>query len=510
MHHPFASERRLDDYRTLADAIPQLVWSTNGDGVVDYCNRAWYDYTGQTEAEVLRGDWTAVIGPDELDLTIASWQRSVDDGTPFEIEYRLRRHDGVYRWFVNRGQPVTDAAGAVVRWYGTCTDIDDLKAAESTLRKNAAQFRRLADSLPQIVWMANGEGRNSFLNRRWFDYTGVDPRLPHSLQMVVHPDDFAEAWTRWQEAIAAGSIYEIEYRLKRVDGVYRWFLGRAVPVRRFDDTIEEWFGSCTDIEDQKRAEAEIRSAYERERRIATTLQQAFLSHNLPDVPGLRFDAVYRPAEHEAEVGGDWYDAIELDDGRIVVSIGDVAGHGLDAAVVMGNVRQAIRVVAQLTDHDPVMMLDAVDRNLRRESPGKIVTAFIGIVDPVARTLAFSSAGHPPPLLVANGRIRPLSTRGLPLGLRDIARGTLDAVGLPRRGTLVLYTDGLIESTRDLDEGEARLREALDRADVDRVANPAQFIEARVLRDRARDDVAILTMTIDGRETGRARLGEQVA
>jgi PAS domain S-box-containing protein len=495
LSEPFVSGRALDDYRTLADAIPQLVWSTNADGSVDYCNRAWYEYTGQTAPEVLRGDWAAAIAEEDREQTVERWGRSVSARTPFEIEYRLRRRDGMYHWFVTRAQPVADPSGEIVRWYGTCTDIDDLKTAEAALRKNAAQFRRLADSLPQIVWMTDGAGKNTFLNRRWFDYTGVDPRLPHSLEVVVHPEDYDEAWARWRVALETGSVYETEYRLKRADGVYRWFLGRAVPVRRFDESVEEWFGSCTDIEDQKRAVTEIRHAYERERRIATTLQQAYLSHRLPSVAGFRFDAVYRPAEREAEVGGDWYDAIELDDGRIAISIGDVAGHGLDAAVVMGNVRQAIRVVAQLTDHDPVMMLDAVDRNLRRESPEKIVTAFIGIIDPNARTLTFASAGHPPPLLYAEGAVSELKAHGLPLGLRDYGGGVLAGLALPASGTLLLYTDGLIESTRNVYEGERRLREALVCASGAVAPNPAQYVQERVLRDGARDDVAVLAVTI---------------
>jgi PAS domain S-box-containing protein len=354
-----------DDYRLLADSIPQIIYSALPDGRVEYYNRAWYAYTGQTPDEALEDGWSSVVHPDDLVRTGERWQEAMRTGEPHHVEFRLRHTDGHYRWFVGRGEPVRDAEGAVVRWYGGCMDIHDLKVAESTIRDHASRFRRLANALPQIVWTSDANGKNTFLNHRWFDYTGVDPRRPHSLAAVTHPDDYPAAWAAWQRSLATGAGYEIEYRLRRVDGVYRWFLGRAVATRAPDDSILEWFGSCTDIEDQKRAEENVRRAFEREHAIATTLQRAFLTHRMPAIDGFRFDAVYRPAEREAEVGGDWYDVIELDDGRIVVSIGDVAGHGLGSAVIMGNVRQAIRAVANVAGPDPAAMLDVADRCLRR-------------------------------------------------------------------------------------------------------------------------------------------------
>jgi PAS domain S-box-containing protein len=510
LNHTADGVRSFDDYRVLAEAIPQLVWATTPSGAVDYWNRAWYEYTGLQPGAGMDDAWLAAVHPEDLRRTVERWQRSVTCGDPYDTEYRLRRHDGAYRWFVARGQAVAGPGGDVVRWYGTCTDVDALKVAEAAVRESAALFRKLANSLPQIVWTANAAGENTYLNHRWFDYTGFPRSAGYDLIAVAHPDDVPQTIEKWTHALATGTIFETEYRLKRADGVYRWFLGRAVPVRASDDTITEWFGSCTDIHDQKRAEAEMRTAYEREHRIATTLQRAFLTHHMPEIAGLRFDAIYRPADNESEVGGDWYDAIELDDGRIVISIGDVAGHGLDAAVVMGNVRQAIRVVAQVVDQDPVAMLDAVDRSLRRESPDKIVTAFIGIIDGRAGTLAYATAGHPPPFLYADGVVHEVLARGLPLGLRDTPYGAGETIALPATGRLVLYTDGLIESTRDVFEGERRLRQALIDADRDEPENLAQYVQERVLVEGARDDVAVLAVTMCASAAPRSALREQVA
>ena len=120
--------------------------------------------------------------------------------------------------------------------------------------------------------------------------------------------------------------------------------------------------------------------FEREHRAAESFQQASLPAVLPRVPGLALDAFYAPGREEATVGGDWYDAVRLIDGRVVVSIGDVAGSGLQAAVTMGNMRQIIRGIAQV-HADPALMLDAADRALRLEHPDKFVTAFVGVYRP---------------------------------------------------------------------------------------------------------------------------------
>ena len=235
--------------------------------------------------------------------------------------------------------------------------------------------------------------------------------------------------------------------------------------------------------------------YAREHRVAMTLQRAMLPAVLPDVPGLAFDAVYFPGATEAEIGGDWYDAIALADGRVVVSIGDVTGRGLTAAVIMGRMRQAIETLATY-ESDPVRLLDAADSVLRRAHPDAIVTALVGVVDPAARTLTYATAGHPTPIVRApDGMLRQLPGRGLPLGLREGGEPPATTVVLPASSLVVFFTDGLVESTRDIDEGERRVLAALaDDALADGRA-PAAALVARVLDDGIRDDVAVLTLRI---------------
>jgi len=242
----------------------------------------------------------------------------------------------------------------------------------------------------------------------------------------------------------------------------------------------------------------LKREIEREHRASAAFQEAALPSRTPVVPGMQFKAIYRAAKAEALVGGDWYDAFRLDDGRIVLSIGDVMGSGLLAAVTMGAVRQALRGAAQILA-EPIEILDAVDRTLRSEQPDRIVTAFVGILDPITLTLTYASAGHPPPLLrSATGEITALGGSGLPLGLRAIQADASESphtMILDNSSLIVLYTDGLIEATHDIEFGEKRLRQALQSAEVWNAKNPAAAISDHVLED-VLDDVAILTIRIE--------------
>jgi PAS domain S-box-containing protein len=234
--------------------------------------------------------------------------------------------------------------------------------------------------------------------------------------------------------------------------------------------------------------------FERERRVARSFQDAALPSRLPEVEGFGFHAIYEAGKAEALVGGDWYDAFTLASGQIVVSIGDVAGSGLPAAVTMASVRQAIRGAAHAAA-DPSGMLDAADRALD-DPERRFVTAFVGVIDPATSSIAYQNAGHPPPILrMPDGTLRELLGGGAPLGLRADEQVGRHAHALPAGSLLALYTDGLIESTHDILEGERRLQAALLDSTLCEVEDPAKMLHELLLADGSRDDVAILTVTI---------------
>ena len=190
-------------------------------------------------------------------------------------------------------------------------------------------------------------------------------------------------------------------------------------------------------------------SYERERRIAVELQAASLPASLPQVPQLRLNADYRPGSDEATIGGDWYDAFVLRDGRVAISVGDVIGHGLHAAVTMTKLRQAMQAAAMVSP-DPNVMLRVADETIRLIDVDGYATAVAALYDPQARTLTFASAGHPGPIVrTPDGRVTDHSTSGLLLGLRTGSETDVCVIDIPAHSTIVLYTDGLVEATRGL-------------------------------------------------------------
>ena len=237
-------------------------------------------------------------------------------------------------------------------------------------------------------------------------------------------------------------------------------------------------------------------AYEREKRIAVTLQAASLPKALPTIDHLYLSADYRPGKSEATIGGDWYDAFALDDGCVAITVGDVLGNGLAAAVTMGRLRQSMRVVATLIA-EPNAMLDAADRTVRGESDETYATALAGVFDPRTHTFTFASAGHPSPVLRhPDGRIEEFNVPGMMLGLRSGKSLRTVTIAVAPGSTLVFFTDGLTEATRDTDEGYRRLHAAMADAGVSSADNPAHALVEHVLRARpATDDIAVLVAEV---------------
>lgn len=230
--------------------------------------------------------------------------------------------------------------------------------------------------------------------------------------------------------------------------------------------------------------------YQTEHAVARRFQEAALPKTLPSRHGISMSAYYHAGHRDVLIGGDWYGAVRLDDGRLVLSVGDVCGSGVDAAVLMAHVRQVIRGVAHIHP-DPEMMLDAVNRNLQSEYPDQIVTAFVGVLDEVTSAFEYVNAGHVPPLLrTPDGLVEPLGIGDLPLGivLETPRRRT---IAMPPGSVILLYTDGLVEYNRDVIEGQRRLQRTFLSISLDDDANAAKKLFSSIIAGEPPDDVAIL-------------------
>ncbi|GHO63881.1 hypothetical protein KSC_027730 [Ktedonobacter sp. SOSP1-52] len=185
----------------------------------------------------------------------------------YETELRLRHGTtGEYRWFLARGMPVRDDAGQILKWFGTCTDIGAQKQAEQQLKESREELRVLLETMPQLVWTTRPDGFLEYGNQHILTYLNVPVEGVNGDQWLhfVHPDDRQKTWTVWQTQLRTGQSHEVEYRLREgKTGNYRWFLVRGIPFRDEQGHILKWFGTCTDIEDQKRTEEALRQSQER-------------------------------------------------------------------------------------------------------------------------------------------------------------------------------------------------------------------------------------------------------
>src|SRR5258706_9989749 len=248
------SEARL---QTIIDMVPSFLWTSLPDGSKEYLNKRWYDYTGLSLEEGQGWGWKVVVHPEDLDRLVQEWLAILDSRKPGELETRIRRYDGVYRWFLIRVVPLLDEEGNVVKWFGSNTDIEDRKLAEEKLRLDERELRQITDAIPHNIVVMGPDGTRLYANRTFHEYTGIKPEDVHSDGFhaeKTHPDDLERLKNKRQTGLERGEPFEIESRVRGKDGRYRWFLVRYNPVRDEQGRLVRWYATATDIDDRKRNE----------------------------------------------------------------------------------------------------------------------------------------------------------------------------------------------------------------------------------------------------------------
>src|SRR5215471_5349967 len=183
------SEAKL---RRVIDTIPTLAWCNLPDGSNEFLNKRWHDYTGLTHEESHGWAWQVAFHPDDLPPLMNRWRELLTSGEPGEIEARLRRHDGAFRWFLIRVEPLRDETSKIVRWYGNSTDIHDRKLAEEKLREDERELRRIPDAIAQAIVVQDPDGIPIYANKAALDYTGLsieDVTTTDFRARIFHPDD---------------------------------------------------------------------------------------------------------------------------------------------------------------------------------------------------------------------------------------------------------------------------------------------------------------------------------
>ena len=260
--------------RLMIASIPGLVNTMSPSGELEFANPQWLEYHGKTLEEMKGWETSDVIHPDDLPHAVTAWKQSVATGQPFDNEYRIRRADGVYRWFQGRSLPLRDSEGRIIRWYGLITDIDDRKRAQEALRASELNFRMIVDSIPGLVTTRTAEGKVEFINQQTLEYFGKTPEQMENWDTndVVHPDDLPYVMAAYTTAIETGMPYDHVHRCRCADGVYRWFHSRGLPARDADGRIIRWYFLRTDIDKRKQAEDRLQLLLDVTNQVVSNLQ----------------------------------------------------------------------------------------------------------------------------------------------------------------------------------------------------------------------------------------------
>ena len=301
------------------DLLPAPSWIAAEEGRLAWTNSAWRrliaaDAAGSTTLP-------AVIHDEDRAPWLAAWARSQGDGSPFAIDVRMRMADGGYRWVATRARQLREADGFA--WLGTSMDIG--RGGEAPAASNAWHWHDLAEHMPQMVWTADATGHVTWANGHWTAYTGQTVRdvSGDGWRAVIHPEDHDATLAAWSASIASGETYAIEHRWRRVsDGAYRWFLGRAIPLRDADGRIVQWLGTTTDIHDHRLLREHLQRS---QQRLALALESGGLGmwhSDRPFISAVANDACkrhYGLAPSDEFKADGWLDLVHPDDREAAIA-----------------------------------------------------------------------------------------------------------------------------------------------------------------------------------------------
>ncbi len=508
-------------FRTLTDTLSEFIYRIGSDGVRTFVNHGFADYAGDSNDDAA---FAQRLHPRDRDRIADVWDDWRKHRQAVDVEFRLRGRDDTYRWFVSRRRPVIDRDGHILEWVGSITDIHAGKIAQRNsqlLSEVAGQFsndRRLEESLQRVAGLCAAtldavciiellaDGKPVRVAGAHPDAT-VDPAIRALL-------DEAPRYAQGHPimvALRTGKVQCIEPHVARMILGSRLPVGSGitVPLTEGDRTLgiltllrDAGGGASDDPADlqltrqvARRISQRIASAHmlERERKLALEFQRAALPLELPQLPGIDVTVSYVAGKDEAAVGGDWYDVFTISDGSVVITIGDVAGSGSRAAVIMAQLRYTIRALMH-SDSDPRSVAVHTDAVLRSEYADVFATAFIGVFCPQTRDLHYVRCGHPSPFLrTLSGDVVELDAEpNLPIGLMGLAPGPPTAtVRIPTGARLVCYTDGLIEAERKPLDGLRSIRRAL--ADEDTAADASAILRTILQGTVPVDDTVVMTL-----------------
>lgn len=275
--------QQLELFKDLSDLLPGFIWTATADGQIDYINRRWYEWSGSSEEKSLGDGWLSHVYNEDKELLLSRWQESIATGAPFECEYRLLRQDGAARWHLVRGLARYDNCGKIIKWFGCSVEVQDQHATKDELANRLKElsevnaeteeakqqtaesellFRTMCEASPELIWTADKQGNAKYFNAQFLQYSGMTSSELSRLDWIglVHPDEREQVVSTWLSRVHDFRDFEIEMRIKRFDGEYRWFLVRSLPIKDESGATLSWCGSCTDIDTHRRLVTQLKMA----------------------------------------------------------------------------------------------------------------------------------------------------------------------------------------------------------------------------------------------------------
>lgn len=249
-------KNNVELFTTMADNVPAMIWMSGDDKFCDFFNRTWLEFTGRTIEQESNEGWLENVHPDDVEKCIEDYKRSLKDEKGFYSEYRLKRHDGNYRWIADNSVPRYHPDGSFAGFISACIDIEDQKNSRERIMASELRFKTISNAAPVGLWMTDTEGRNTFVNDTWIEWTGMPfvEQLGTGWLKRVVPEDKVNAPFNFEATVPKRERYSTEFRITRPDGELRWCLTEGSPYYNIDGSFAGYAGSVTDITDLKKME----------------------------------------------------------------------------------------------------------------------------------------------------------------------------------------------------------------------------------------------------------------
>ena len=396
--------------QAVANTIPSLLWASGPDGEREYVNDRWLAYSGRTLDEECGAGWTSLVHPDDLERCLTTYSTHHQRRERFETEYRLRRHDGVYRCMLDTAAPRM-IAGEYAGFAGSCVDVTALREPNGHLGPGEHGpafsddlYHALAEATPALVLTTSADGEVEYCNRRLLDYCGTSIEDLRGARWVelIHPDDVSAGRDVWTEQVQTLRPFSSEYRIRRHDGAYRWHLTHTAPLRDANGDIQAWVGVSLDVHDRREAEEHaLEIAAELERASAAKDQfLALVSHELRTP----IATIYGNAQILRRLSG------QLDEDTLAEAMTDIERESIRLQQLVDNMFIMARLEDAQAASEPILLsrlvMKSIGEHIARypdraiefddDAGGQPVCGSLAYVEQILRNLLNNAEKYSPP------------------------------------------------------------------------------------------------------------------